>query len=327
MVQSVKKVAMKILVVSPNYFPDNILSELRDVAEIVSKNISHEELLNEIGDYDAVLTRVDTKFSKEILSRAKKLKVIGSATTGLDHIERFYAEKKGIHIVNLSGTHTLPTAEYAFSLMLSLAKKIPWAHNSLSKGTWERHKFFGNNMEGKILGVIGFGKIGSKVGKYAKNFGMNVLVYDPYISKSIAEDMGAKITTLDDLLKNSDFISLHAYLSPETKNIINAKAFSKMKPTAFLINVGRGELVDEDDLLDALTKKKIAGAALDVFIDEPLPKDSELIKYAKSHNNLLITPHIAASTEESVREAAKEIVHNVKEFLIAKDFVDLQGKR
>ncbi len=307
---------MKVLVVSPNYFPDYILSELDEVAEVVSKNLSQKELLSEIEDYDAILTRVDTKFDKEILKQAKKLKVIGSATTGLNHIDSIYAKRKRINIINLSGTHTLPTAEYTFSLILSLVKKIPWAHNSLSKGLWQRHRFFGNNMEGKILGIIGFGKIGSRVGKYARDFGISVIAYDPYIKSSLVKSLGAKLVTFDELLKTSDIITLHPFLSPETKNMINAKAFSKMRPTAFLINVGRGELVDEKALLLALAKKQIAGAALDVFIEEPLPKSSKLIEYAKTHENLLITPHIAASTNESVREAAKEIVHKVKEFLL-----------
>ncbi len=307
---------MKVLVVSPNYFPRDILSELQGIAEIVSKNLSPKELFQEIEDYDAILTRVDTKFDKKVLEAAKKLKVIGSATTGLNHIDLNCAEKRNIKIISLSGTHTLPTAEYTFSLILSLVKKIPWAHNSLSEGLWERHNFFGNNIEGKTIGVLGFGKIGSCVGRYAKGFGMEVLAYDPYVNKSFVQDIGAKLVTFDDLLKNSDILTLHAFLSPETKNIINAKALSKMKPSAFLINAGRGELVDEDALLTALAKKEIAGAALDVFKEEPLPKNSRLIKYAKAHDNLLLTPHIAASTRESVEEAGKEIVHRVKEFLL-----------
>lgn len=307
---------MKVLVVSPNYFSDHILSELDEVAEVISKNLSQKQLLSEIEDYDAILTRVDTKFDKEILKRAKKLKVVGSATTGLNHIDLIYAKRKRINIINLSGTHTLPTAEYTFSLILALVKRIPWAHNSLSEGLWERHRFFGNNLEGKVLGIIGFGKIGNRVGRYARDFGMSVIAYDPYIKGSLVKSLGAKLVTLDDLLKTSDIITLHPFLSPETRNMINAKAFSKMKTTAFLINVGRGELVNETALLEALSKKKIAGSALDVFKYEPLPKGSKLIKYAKTHENLLITPHIAASTKESVETAAREIVHKVKEFLI-----------
>lgn len=306
---------MKVLVVSPNYFPEQILSKLKGVAEVISKNISQKELLDEIEDYDAVLTRVDTKFDRKVLKKGKKLKVIGSATTGLNHIDLLFAKKRGITIVNLSGTHTLPTAEYTFSLILSLVKRIPWAYNSLKSGVWERHRFFGDNMEGKVLGIIGFGKIGSRVGKYATNFGMRVIAYDPYISSSKIRKMGVKLVTLDYILKNSDVITLHAYLSSETEKIINARAFLKMKPAVFLVNVGRGELVDEDALLSALVKNKIAGAALDVFKDEPLSKSSRLIKYTETHDNLLITPHIAASTNESVEEAAEEIVDRVKELL------------
>lgn len=307
---------MKVLVVSPEFFSNDILSSLNKIAKVTSRNLSYKQLLNQIAEYDAVLTRVDTKFDKNVLRKAKKLKVIGSATTGLNHIDLDYAKERNIHIISLSGTHTLPTAEYTFSLILSLVRKIPWAYNSFSEGLWERHKFFGNNIEGKTLGIIGFGRIGSRVGRYAKSFGMNILTYDPYINKSLAKKIGGKITMLDDLLKKSDIIVLHAYLSPKTKNMITQEAFLKMKPSVFLINTARGEMINEEDLLSALNKKKIAGAALDVFIEEPLSPSSKLLKYAKAHDNLLLTPHIAASTKESVREAATEIVHKVKEFLI-----------
>ncbi len=306
---------MNILVASPEYFPEEILAELKKFANVEPKKLSREELLNEIEKYDAVLTRVDVKFDREILEKATKLKVIGSATTGLDHIDAAYANSKGIKIINLSGAHTVPTAEYTFSLILSLARKIPWAFDSLKSGKWERHKFFGMEFEGRTLGVVGFGKIGSRIARYAKSFGMNIIVYDPYINKDLADEVGAKVTTLDDVLKNSDIITIHAFLSPETKKMINSDAFSKMKSTALIINVARGEIIDEDSLIEALSERKIAGAALDVYPEEPLPKNSKLIEYANSRDNLLITPHIAASTRDSVYEAAEEIVQKVKEFL------------
>lgn len=308
---------MNILVVSPEYFPEEILSELRLFANIETRKLSRGELLNEIENYDAVLTRVDVKFDREVLERARNLKVIGTATTGIDHIDAEYANSKGIKVINLSGTHTIPTAEHTFSLILALVRKIPWAYESLKKGEWERQKFFGIELEGKILGTIGFGKIGGRVARYAKSFGMNILTYDPYISKDLANEIGAKVTTLDDVLQNSDVITIHAFLSPETKKMINSGAFAKMKNTAFLINASRGEIVDENALLEALRYKKIVGAALDVFDEEPLPISSKLIAYAKENDNLIITPHIAASTKESVYNAAKETVQKVKEFLMA----------
>lgn len=311
---------MNILVVSPEYFPDEILSELKQIANVDSKKLSHEQLLNEIENYDVVLTRVDTGFDKDVLEKAKKLKVIGSATNAVDHIDIDYASSKGIKVINLAGAHTTPAAEHTFSLIISLVRKVPYAFNSLKEGKWERHKFFGIELEGKTLGIIGFGKIGSRVARYAKSFGMDVITYDPYINKSLAEEIGAKITTLDDVLENSDIVTLHAFLSSETRKMINSDAFSKMKNTAFFVNVSRGELVNEDDLLDALLNRRIAGAALDVFSEEPLPPNSKLIEYARANDNLLITPHIAASTKESVRNAATEIVQKVKEYLVNQSF-------
>lgn len=307
---------MKIIVVSPEYFPEDILLELRTIGDVVSKKLSREELLNEIEKYDAVLTRVDVKFDKEVLDKARNLKVIGSATTGLDHIDVQHANSKGINIINLSGTHTTPTAEYTFSLILALAKKVPQAYDSLKKGEWDRGKLFGIELEGKSLGVIGFGKIGSKVARYARSFGMNVLAYDPYINEDLAGEVGAKVTTFDDILQDSDIITIHSFLSPETRGMIDSKAFSKMKTTALLINAARGEIVDEQALLDALKNKKIAGAALDTFAQEPLPSTSKLMEYANENQNLIITPHMAASTKESVYTSAEEIVRKVKELLL-----------
>ncbi|MBI2675795.1 MAG: hydroxyacid dehydrogenase [Candidatus Aenigmarchaeota archaeon] len=306
---------MKILVASPEYFPTDILSELEEIGDVDCEKLSYEELLDRIGDYDAVLTRVDVKLDKKILEKAAKLKAIGSATTGLDHIDMKYAASKGIKIFSLSGSHTVPTAEHTFSLILALAKKVPWAFDSLKKGEWERNRFFGLELDGKTLGIIGFGKIGSRVAVYAKSFGMRILTYDPYINKELAESVGAEIVSLDELLKDSDIITIHAFLSPETRKMINSETISKMKKTAFLVNVARGEIIDEASLLEALKNKKIAGAALDVFIEEPLPPNSELIKYAKKNSNLIITPHMAASTGEAIRRSAKEIVGKVKEFL------------
>ncbi|MBI2545147.1 MAG: hydroxyacid dehydrogenase [Candidatus Aenigmarchaeota archaeon] len=309
---------MKVLVVSPNYFPEDILSEFDGVADVVCRDMSREELLNEIGNYDAVLTRVDTTFDKHVLEKATRLKVIGTSTTGLDHIDVEDAIARGIKIFNLSGTHTVPAAELTFSLILSLVRKIPGAHSSLSSGKWNRHEFVGTELEGKTLGIIGFGRIGSRIGEYAKVFGMKIIAYDPYVDKSIVEKIGVKMVTLDDLFHNSDVITLHSFLSPETRDMINSSSISKMKKNAFLVNVSRGELVNDDDLLDALNEGKIAGAALDVFTEEPLPSNSKLTEYARTHDNLILTPHIGASTKEAVIKSAKEIVHNVKEFLVNK---------
>lgn len=306
---------MNILVTAPEYFPNEILSKLEPFANIESKKLSREELLNEIEKYDVILTRIGIKFDKELLERAKNLKILATATTGIDHIDVEYAKEKGIEVINASGINAISTAEHTFGLILALIRNIPWAFDAVRDFSFDRAQFLGNELNGKTIGIIGFGKIGSQVGKYAKAFGMNVLTYDPYINKQLADEIGAKIVELNDLLRNSDIITLHAFASPETKDMMSFNEFSKMKNTALLINVARGSLVNEDALLDALENKKIQGAALDVLIEEPPSPNNKLITYAEKNSNLLITPHIGGSTKEAVYNAAAYVVEKVKEFL------------
>jgi D-3-phosphoglycerate dehydrogenase len=306
----------KTLITDPDYFPAKNLEPLEQISEIISKKFSRAELLNAIREADAILIRVDTKLDQEILSKAKKLKVIGSATTSLDHIDVNYAAERGIQIVSLQGEHTVSTAEFTFTLILSLLRKLPWAFESLKQGNWNRSEFLGTELRGKTLGIIGFGKIGKEVARIAQAFGMSVIAYDPFVDAKEAESIGVKLFDLETVLKSSDIVTIHALLTQETKGMINAEKISKMKPTACLINVARGEIVDEDALVDALESKKIAAAACDVFSNEPLDKNSRLIKYTQRNNNLLITPHIGASTADAVEIASRAIIQKVKEILL-----------
>ncbi len=302
----------KIVITSPDYYPEECRKILRKIGNVVITDKSN--LKKEIENATALFIRVDTRINSSILKRAKKLRVIASATTGIDHIDVEYAGKKGIKIIHLHGSHSGPTAELAFASMLTLARRIPWANNSVLKGEWKREKYIGTSTEGKILGIIGLGRIGSRVASYGKMLGMKILVYDPYVKNDVIKQFGSSVG-FTELLKSSDFISLHTPLTNETNGMINESALRSMKSSAFIINTSRGAVIKEDALLKALSKKWISGASLDVFIDEPLSTKSKLIAYAKSNENLLLTPHIGASTKEAISDVSTLLAKQVIEIL------------
>ncbi|HLD56947.1 MAG TPA: hydroxyacid dehydrogenase [archaeon] len=301
---------VSILVTEPEYFDRETIDVLKSVGTVTARRLAKEELVKEIENVDILVCRIETQVDKAVLDAAKKLKIIGSATTGLNHIDLEYAKQKGVQIINLSGTHTTSTAEYTFSLILALSKRIPWAFENLSNGIWERHKFFGHTLHGKTLGVIGYGKIGRQVASYAKALGMNIIAFDPYVKSA-----DIRLVSLEDLLKESDVITIHAMLTKETENLIGEQQFKLMKESAIIVNAARGQIVNSEALINALKEKLILGAAQDVFVQEPLSPTDSLIKFAKENSNLLITPHIAATTYEAAHEAGLEIATKVKEEL------------
>ena len=299
---------MKILVTEPEYFDGDAVRILESCGDVVAKRMGKEELAEKIADFDAIIVRIETHLDKKMLTRAKRLRIIGSATTGLNHIDTDYAREMGIRIINLHGTHTIPTAEHTMALILSLSRKIPWAYLSVSEGKWERYRFIGEQLDGKTLGIIGIGRIGSKVAEYAKAFGMRIIAYDPYVKSS----NDAELVDLESLLKNSDIITLHAVLTGESAGLIGKHEFELMKGNALLINTARAGLIDNTALIEALKSGRINGAALDVFADEPLSeKDLLIVEYARNNSNLIITPHISASTAEAAHEAGLEIAKGV----------------
>lgn len=307
---------MKILITEPSYYPEKLMKPLEKIAKVVARNMTYDELLQEVKDADAIIVRVATKVDKEVLDNAEKLKVIASMTTGLDHIDLKEAEAHGIKVVSLPGYSTTAVAEYTIALMLNLAKKIPWAFEHFKKERWEKHKFVGTELNGKTIGIIGFGRIGSKVAKLANSFGMSVLFYDPYLDKNMLKDVKAsQVSSLDELLAKSDVVTIHTFLSDETNKMIRKEQFSKMKRNAVIVNTSRGMVIDESDLVEALEEGIIAGAALDVFEEEPLPPSHELVNYAREHDNLILTQHIAGSTKESIESAATYIAQRVVEEL------------
>jgi D-3-phosphoglycerate dehydrogenase len=303
---------MEILVTEPEYFNKSVIDELKKIGKV--KIVRNKEMLaKEITNADVLVVRIETKIDRQILEHTSKLKIIASATTALNHIDTDFAKEKGIKILNLNGANTISTAEHTIALMLSLSRKIPWAHNSLNKGIWKRHKFIGSQLHGKTLGIIGFGRIGRQVAERAKAFGMNIIAYDPYVKTNDVKMIG-----IEELIKDSDVITLHTELTKENEQMLSHDQFKNMKKNAILINAARSRLVDSTALLEALKSKMIAGAAIDVFDNEPLKdKNDPLITYSKKNKNLLLTPHIAASTNEAAHDAGMEIARLIKEQMIA----------
>jgi D-3-phosphoglycerate dehydrogenase len=276
----------------------------------VKTDLSRDELLERIGDYDALIIRSATKASAEVIGRAARLKVIGRAGTGVDNVDVDAATRRGIAVMNTPGGNSTSVAEHAFALMLALARHVPNANASMKRGLWDKKSFMGTELREKTLGILGLGKIGAEVARRALAFKMKLLAYDPFVSERLAKDLSVALVPLDQLLRESDFISLHLTLTPETRHFIDLKKLKAMKPTARLINCARGEVVDEEALYEALVEKKIAGAALDVFLEEP-PKNRKLLELP----NLICTPHIGASTVEAQESVGIEIAEQVRAFL------------
>ncbi|MFA7677549.1 MAG: phosphoglycerate dehydrogenase [Candidatus Omnitrophota bacterium] len=275
--------------------------------------LSPQELKEAITEYQGIIIRSDTKLTKDVIGEATNLKVIARAGVGVDNVDIEAATKKGIIVMNAPGGNTISTCEQSFALMLSAARNIPFAHISLKSKQWERSKFKGTELYSKILGIVGLGRIGKEMAKRALAFGMEVLVYDPFVSQDLAERIGAKLSDLKNLLKTADFITVHTPLTPETKGLISDKELSLMKPTAFVINCARGGIIDEKALAKALKEKRIAGAALDVFSKEP-PFDLEIME----PDNIVLTPHLGASTQEAQVNVAIEAAQCLKDALLGK---------
>ncbi|MCA9774493.1 MAG: phosphoglycerate dehydrogenase, partial [Myxococcales bacterium] len=243
----------------------DILRKSGKIEVFEKPKITAEELLKEIGQYDALVVRSRTKVTKDVLAAAKNLKVIGRAGSGVDNIDVTESTRRGVVVMNTPGGNTVTTAEHTVSMMMALARQIPQAHSSTKAGKWERGKFMGVELTGKTLGIIGTGNIGTVVADRAQGLKMSVIAYDPYVTAEIARKRGFEKVELDELYARADFISIHTPLLDSTKNLVNAQAFAKMKDGVRLINCARGGLVNEKDLYDAIQSGKVAGAALDVF--------------------------------------------------------------
>ncbi len=276
-----------------------------DVAELDAK-----QLLEQIPAYQALIVRGRTKVTKEVLAQAANLKVVGRAGVGVDNIDVDAATARRVVVVNAPTASTVSVAELALGHMLSWSRFLPQADKSIKEGKWEKKQFEGHEISGKTLGLIGSGRIGAEVAKRAQAFGMRVIAFDPYLPAEVAERINVALVDRDTVLRESDFISVHAALTPETKGMIGAEDLAAMKKSAVLVNCARGEIVQEAALADALKNGVIAGAAIDVFEKEP-PVGSPLV----SAPHVVFTPHLGASTHEAQTRAGAIIADQVMKAL------------
>jgi D-3-phosphoglycerate dehydrogenase len=272
-----------------------------------------DELIDMIAEYDALIVRGQTRVTAAVMDAASRLKVVGRAGVGVDNIDLDAAKKHNITVVNAPSSTTVAVAELAIGLLLAVAREIPRGDAGMKQGQWLKKEFDGVELNGKTLGVIGFGRIGTETGRRAAAFGMNVVTYDPNVSEHELEHGNAEPVSLQDLFAWSDFISLHLPLNVQTRDLIGPLAFSQMKDGVRIVSTARGGIIDEAALLAALNSGKVAGAALDVFEKEP-PGLTELV----SHPRVIATPHIGAQTVEAQSRAAEDIANEV--------LASLQGK-
>jgi len=280
----------------------DLLNSTDGVQAVVKTGISEDELAKIVGEYDGLIIRSGTKVTAKVLANPGKLKGIARAGVGVDNIDIREATRKGILVMNTPGGNTLSAAEHTMALMLSMSRNVVPACNSLKAGAWDRKKYMGNQLNGKVLGVIGLGRIGTAVAKMARGFNMKILGYDPLASPPNAEKLGIELTDdLERIFKGADYISVHVPRNKQTLNMIDAEQIKMMKPTVRLINCARGGIINEDALYDALAEKRIAGAALDVYPAEP-PENTRFTDF----DSCLVTPHLGASTREAQIEVAVE---------------------
>ncbi len=272
-------------------------------------------LLEVIRDARGLIVRSGTRVDAALLEAAEQLEVIGRAGVGVDNIDLEAATRRGIAVLNAPGANTSSTAEFAMALLLTVARRVAEADRSLRAGRWERKALRGRQLRGNVLGIVGSGRIGTEVARRARAFGMRVLAYDPYLSQERATDEGIELVELADLLGRSDFVTLHVPLTDQTRGMIGVAELALMKPTAMLINAARGGIVDEQALAVALEQRKLAGAAVDVFAQEPMP-DAHPLRQAP---NLVLTPHVGAATVEAQRQVALEIARGVRDALVSGD--------
>jgi len=279
---------------------------------ILDKRHSEAELLPVVAKMDAIVVRSETKITRKVIEAAVRLRVVGRAGVGVDNVDVEAATERGIVVMNTPSGNTISTAELTFAMLMSLARNIPQASASMKAGEWDRKAFSGVELHGKVLAILGMGRIGTEVAKRAQVFGMRVLAYDPFLSLARAKALQVELfETLDEIYKLADFITVHMPLTDDTKGMLNASAFAKMKRGVKILNCARGGIVHEPDLLVAMSINHVAGAALDVYEVEPLPADSPL----RSHPNVVMTPHLGASTDEAQENVGIEVAEAITDYL------------
>ena len=285
-------------------------NEAIEVEEFIGK--TEDEIIEKIGDFHALLIRSGTTVTARILEHAKKLKVIGRAGVGVDNVDVKEAVRRGVIVMNTPTGNTLATAELTVSLVLAASRQIPQAHMSIHKGRWDRKKFVGQELYGKNIGIIGFGRIGKEVAKRLLSFGTTITIYDPFATEEDVQSIGCHYAeNLDVIYSQSDYISVHVPLTDKTQYLINKEAIAKMKKGVILLNVARGGILNEEDVLEGLKQGKIGGCALDVYEKEPFEKEAFL-----EFENVILTPHLGASTSEAQENVAIDVAKQVLDCLL-----------
>jgi D-3-phosphoglycerate dehydrogenase len=279
----------------------------------VKTGLKEDELLSIAAEYSAIVVRSQTKITAKVIDAAKRLKAVGRAGVGVDNVDVDAATRRGVIVMNTPGGNTVSTAEHAFSLLVSIARNIPQADASMKAGKWDRKSFEGVELHGKTIGIFGMGRIGTEIARRVISFGMRAIAYDPYLSPSRARSLQVELfEDLDQVLAQSDFVTMHMPLTAETKHLINAERIAKMKRGARIVNCARGGLVEEKALFDALQSGQIAAAALDVYETEPPPADFPL----RTLSNVVFTPHLGASTAEAQESVGIEIAEAIRSVLL-----------
>jgi D-3-phosphoglycerate dehydrogenase len=290
------------------------MESLKAMTEVdVKLGLKPDELISCIGEYDAIIVRSETQVTADIIKAGKKLQIIARAGVGLDNVDVNAATQQGVMVVNAPTGNTVAAAEHTLALMLALARNVPQAHGQLKAGKWNRKEFTGVELRNKTLGVIGLGNVGSNVAVRAKSFEMRLIGYDPFASQDYASTIGVTLVPLEQLYKEADFITLHLPLTPQTKGMIGAKELGMMKKNVRIINVARGGLIDDEALVKAIEEGRAAGAAVDVFPQEPCT-DSILFK----NDKIVVTPHLGASTKEAQTNVCIDVVDQILDVLNGK---------
>jgi D-3-phosphoglycerate dehydrogenase / 2-oxoglutarate reductase len=278
----------------------------------IRQKLSLEDLKKAAADVDAIIVRSETKITAEVLASSKKVRIVGRAGVGVDNIDVAAASRQGVLVVNVPGGNTISAAEHTVALLLALSRNIPQANASMKAGEWKRSQFTGTELQGKVLALIGLGRIGREVAKRCQSFGMRVIGYDPYASEEYAKNFNIALVTLEEVYAEADYVSVHVPLNEGTKHLLNAETMKKLKPGVRLINCARGGIIDETALVEALKNGQVKGAALDVFEAEPPAKDHPLFALP----NLIVTPHLGAATEEAQLKVAQELAETLRDYFL-----------
>jgi len=306
---------MKILVCDPISPKGIALLQQRPEFKVtvLEKRLSEAELLPQVADAVGMIVRSETKVTRKVIEAAPQLKVVGRAGVGVDNIDVEAATERGVVVMNTPGGNTVSTAELSFGMLLNMARNIARAHGSMSQGKWDRKQFAGTELSGKTLGVLGLGRIGGEVARRALAFGMRVVGYDPFLTEARAKSLGVEVVSdVDGVYKEADFITVHMPVTDETRHMLDASAFAKMKPGVRIVNCARGEIIDDNDLIAALDSGKVAAAALDVYAQEPLQADHPF----RTHPGITLTPHLGASTKEAQIKCGIEVAEVIAGYLL-----------